>query len=128
MIRITRVVGESFDLETKTETPKALVLSNGIREFHLYVDDDTALSIIAMIQETGEASSKPALVTAFSFTPDKPGYYVAGRSPLLDQSAKSALPALASVEELPEVAQGAEGGDQGPGDEYNDVLTGAGSL
>ena len=57
MIRVIRIVGESFDIDTKQETPKMIVLSNGHREVSVPVDDEAARAIVNMLLE--ELSDKP---------------------------------------------------------------------
>lgn len=63
-IRVTRIMGESFDLETGHQLPKSIVLTNGVKEIPVFVDDDVALAVIEMM--TGESAPKkssPALET-----------------------------------------------------------------
>lgn len=128
MIRVTKVLGESFDLETKEETPKALILSNGIREFQLYIDDATAMAIIAMIQEEKERLSAPLEEEPVPVKKAKrklpPEFPPEFSKPKLEDAPVEVR--VATVEEMPEEAYESE--DREPGEEYNDFLTGAGSL
>jgi hypothetical protein len=55
MIKVVRIAGESFDLETRQGTPKSLVLSNGTRELSIPVGDKVALEVLAMM--TGPMSA-----------------------------------------------------------------------
>lgn len=52
MIKVVRISGESFDLESGKEIPKALVLSNGIREILIPVDEEIIVQVIQMTTET----------------------------------------------------------------------------
>lgn len=132
MIRVVRIAGESFDLENQEQLPKALILSNGKREFPLYVDDDTAKAVLEMMRESVlerprkvEVPSpekpvipnkpKPEPAVVHQFPPKKP--------------ASNKAPPMASVVDAPEPEE-EEFEDAGaePGEEYNDPATGAESL
>lgn len=67
-ITVSRVVGESFDLGTGEALPKAIVLTDGIVELPVYVDDEIALSVISLAHGNGELQ-EPEPVEA----PKKPG-------------------------------------------------------
>lgn len=51
MITVIRVTGESYDLETGTQIPKAIVISNGVQELSILVDDDTARKVIGLMMD-----------------------------------------------------------------------------
>jgi hypothetical protein len=127
MIQVTRITGESFDFVTKQELPKALVLSNGIRDVSLHVDDETARIIVEMLLESeaashtkgrggnGATSPKPKEVYA-------PVYQDEPEPPYVPDALEQDLgPTMELGDEEPE--DGLE-----PGEEYNDPSTGAGSL
>ncbi len=65
MIRVIRIAGESFDLESGKEMSKAIVLSNGHRELSVYVDDDI---IQGLLQMSAEAVSEAPQI------PQHPGW------------------------------------------------------
>ena len=48
MLRVVRITGESFDLESGGQLPKTVVISNGITELAIPVDDDTAMEILRL--------------------------------------------------------------------------------
>lgn len=62
-VTVSRIMGESFDLLTGDTIPKAVVLSNGADEIPIYVDDETALAILAMahsgVQQELPLEAKP---------------------------------------------------------------------
>lgn len=128
MIRVVRIAGESFDLETKKELPKSLVLSNGTRELSVYVDDDTAAEVLKMMLEgtrpDTSTSTRPALKRAPEPVPihtfEKP---TQARSPVPVCSNENGRPTPSVVAEGEE-----ENGGLEPGEEYDDPATGAGSL
>lgn len=63
MIRVVRIVGEAFDIETGQETSKAIVLSNGKDELHVPVRDDVINAILHMYwhapEQTKAAEPQP---------------------------------------------------------------------
>jgi len=137
MIRVVRVAGESYDLETGDAIPKALVLSNGVREFPIYVDDDTAMAVIAMMaeaQETRNASTVSKVAQVPIPGTGKPQPVVVPESePQVHQQVFEPErqpvtgPRMASVVDLPEEGDYEEEGAE-PGEEYNDPATGVASL
>lgn len=46
MIKVVRIAGEAFDLETGERASKALVLSNGMDEVHVPVRDDIINAVL----------------------------------------------------------------------------------
>ena len=53
MIRVKKVIGESIDLETGASTNKGIVLTNGVSEIIVEVDDATIEAILRLIAEAG---------------------------------------------------------------------------
>lgn len=49
MIFIKRITGESFDLETGSQLPKNLVLSNGTSEVSIPVTDEVAMTVVQLM-------------------------------------------------------------------------------
>lgn len=134
MIRVIRIAGESYDLETGEELPKALILSNGLREFALHVDDDTAHAVVQMMAESQEARSQKTVEKAKRVS--IPGN---GSNPVelirpahrdglegIVQGAHS--PAMATVVDAPEEEELMDDEGYEPGEEYSDPATGVGSL
>ncbi len=54
MIRVVRIAGEAFDIETGTKTSKALVLSNGENEVHVPVRDDVINAVLHLVYHSPE--------------------------------------------------------------------------
>ena len=54
MIRVVRIVGEAFDIETGQCSSKALVLSNGENEVHVPVRDDVINAILHLVDHSPE--------------------------------------------------------------------------
>lgn len=123
MIKVTRIAGESFDLETKQEMPKALILSNGKREYAIYVDDETAKAVVELMMESLPARAVPknggSSSTNTRPTPERPVIPVA--------EPELAAPEMATVGDAPETEPDDNIGME-PGEEYNDPTTGAESL
>lgn len=133
MIRVIRIAGESYDLETGEELPKALILSNGLREFALHVDDETAHAVVQMMAESQEARSQKTVEKAKKVS--VPGN---GSNPveLVRPAHRDGLeglvedvqpPAMATVVDTPEEEPMDDEGYE-PGEEYSDPATGVGSL
>ncbi len=53
MIVVKRITGESFDLETGSEVPRGLVLSNGSQELIIPASDEVIKSIVIMARLDG---------------------------------------------------------------------------
>jgi hypothetical protein len=53
MIRVKRVIGESIDLETGATTGKGIVLTNGVSEMAIEVDDAAIEGVLRLIAEVG---------------------------------------------------------------------------
>lgn len=121
MIRVVRLAGESFDLETGAQLPKALILSNGMREFSLHVDDETAMAVVQMMAELEALHRKKA----------EPGN---GAKPAPQEpELEVAQPPVAESQLWPSTVDAPEDEDfseevREPGEEYNDPATGVGSL
>jgi hypothetical protein len=122
MIKVTRIAGESFDFETRKETPKALILSNGKREFVLYVDDDVAEAVLRMMLELDVPVSAPAKSNGSSTGLAVP----APRAPV--QQGPKPTPRMAEVSHDENVDLSDDNSGFEPGEAYNDPATGAESL
>jgi hypothetical protein len=122
MIRVTRIAGESFDLENRREMPKALILTNGKREFSLYVDDETAAAVLEMMRDspTQNVSMSTKVSEPVSKKAPEPVPVHTFEKPKDFQMAEVGG-AAAEVEED-------ENSEVEPGEEYNDPATGAESL
>jgi hypothetical protein len=117
MIAVIRIAGESLDLQTGAEMPKALVLSNGISEYTLFVDDDTARAVIGMQRELEEGSEDKASVGPEPTAVEKV-------KPLSKAPAQVATMAVVDDEE----ERPQEEDELEPGEEYQDSQTGVDSL
>ncbi len=120
MIRIVRLAGESYDLETGTQLPKALILSNGVREFALHVDDDTAMAVVHMMAEGQQALDE---AVAEAKVPGNGSGEPIEEPPRLREVEP---PTMASV--VDDEAEEEDSLEREPGEEYNDPATGVGSL
>jgi len=125
MIRVVRLTGESYDLESGLELPKALVLSNGIREFSLHVDDSTAMAVVQMMAED---HNRPVEATPVGTPVETPVETLAEKAP-----GNGSPPRLQEVwegspyDDTP-VDEAPREEELEPGEEYNDPATGVGSL
>jgi hypothetical protein len=73
MIRVKKVVGESFDLETGQGTPKGLVLANNNgHTVVVEVSDEDVEAILALMADERNAGPKPASLGA-EVREDAPG-------------------------------------------------------
>jgi hypothetical protein len=54
MIRVVRIAGEAFDIETGAKSSKALVLSNGVNEVHVPVRDDIINAVLHLVYHAPE--------------------------------------------------------------------------
>jgi len=61
VIRVIRIVGESYDLESGQKLANGIILSNGVSEFMLHVDDEVIIRLLEMQKEstTGEPFVRP---------------------------------------------------------------------
>ena len=124
MIRVTKIVGESFDIDSGKETPKSVVLSNGKREVVIPVGDDVAQAIVGMLVEELEGRlprtprPTPTLDEVLS-SPD-------GQEALSKENYGPDW--QEQVSRRPVQPELAENPEDGPGDEYDDPATGVGSL
>jgi len=111
MIRVTRIAGESYDLESGRSLPKALVLSNGVRELQVFVDDEVAVQVLQLME----------LVEAAPVQAAKP-------QPKIQPKAKApAEPVMATIGDEEDNSNVELDGSE-PGEEYSDSATGAASL
>lgn len=139
MIKIVRIAGESFDLETQQEMPKALILSNGERELSLYVDDDVAKEIIEMMKETAKPAQMRQAGYAVPPGPQRLGNVEAPCRPLPTAKPQTdfepgnpdpivSVPPMATIEVGGAALEPGDNAEIEPGEEYNDPATGAASL
>jgi len=137
MIKVTRIAGESFDLENRHEMPKALILSNGKREFALYVDDETAGAVLEMMLDddtpTPSKNGPPKVAVPTSKHPVMAAAELVTPAPKKPASVpvhnfeKPKPPPMAEVGRAAEPEEDDNSGFE-PGEEYNDPATGAESL
>jgi len=132
MIRVVRIAGESYDLESGEELPKALVLSNGVREFSLHVDDMTAQAVVEMMAESQALRNQNTISkTSTVKVPSNGG--TPAQTVSSPPTPEPALQKLGSiiVDDLPEDVPADEPEDEEvyePGEEYSDPTTGVSSL
>ena len=107
MIKLVQITGESYDLETGKERPKAIVLSNGVRQLSIEVSDEAVKEIIQMQLEV--AKKEPLMERMASQPPQI--------RPLVEAAP---APVLAELAETPE--------DDDPGVDYADSSTGTASI
>lgn len=127
MIKVTRIAGESFDLETKEELPKALILFNGKREYPIYVDDETARAVVEMMMESVPARAVPKNGGSSSTNTGPLAGIPEELKKRLDSLEPKGPPPMATVGDAPEPEMDDNSGVD-PGEEYNDTATGAESL
>lgn len=143
MITITRIAGESYNLQTGEQMPKALILSNGIREYSLYVDDHTAKDILSLLLEVSQESTASSAPVGSEPSQEKRKVPSAEDPVIPSHGSRSQIYALEHATyggplEAPQPPPMAviEGDDPDteeeyglePGEEYNDPATGAASL
>jgi hypothetical protein len=126
VIKVVRIAGESYDLETGSELSKAIVLSNGAREISIHVDDNIIGEIVQMMTEAQGGTlpmgpSKPQV-------PQPTG----GNGGLEPPDVKSPSPPLVKPKvkleaELAAAEAAVSGEEFEPGEEYDDPGTGAAS-
>ena len=59
MISVIAISGETYDLQTGHETPKSLILSNGLRTITIEVNDEVIREVILMNAEIAGAQPAP---------------------------------------------------------------------
>lgn len=135
MIKVTRIAGESYDFENRRETPKALILSNGKREFALYVDDATAEAVLEMMLESDTPepkNGKPGVVVPTPEHPVMPTAKPAPRktapAPVHTFEKPAPSPPMVEIGGAAELEEEDDNSGFEPGEEYNDPATGAESL
>lgn len=128
-ITIKKILGESFDLDTKEELPKALLLSNGQAEAVVYVDDaciEQVLLLMAGVTPT-VASTAPVRASVSAESINQPVQQsVRRRSPQPRKITQSEIDEIAASEAFQKFDGALEGFD--PGEVYADPDTGASSL
>jgi hypothetical protein len=132
MIKVTRIAGESYNLETRQEMPKALILSNGKREFAVYVGDDVAEAVLEMMldSEAPARAGKPRVEEPTLERPVMPPQLAkpAPKTPPARVHTFEKPPPMAEIGDAPEPEEEDDNSGSEPGEEYNDPATGAGSL
>jgi hypothetical protein len=121
MIRVVRIAGESYDLETGATRSKELVLSNGYREVSLPVEDEAIQAVLLMMAEIrGETQLREEAPEPPS-APEGNG----GRAPhvIVELVDDILVKDEAHAAYEPEMEDEYE-----PGEEYNDPATGVESL
>lgn len=129
MIKVTRIAGESFDFETRQELPKAIILSNGKREYTLYVGDEVAKDVLELMLEVITPPPSPKKEPSPAKASSKPK--ASAKAPAKTQSkappAEEPSQFMAAVGET--FAQETDDNNsREPGEEYNDPATGVESL
>jgi hypothetical protein len=117
MIFVSRIIGESYDMNTGKEMPKAIALSNGKEEVLLYVDDNIVQALIQMAKKSERAVVVPPPVDLQvpARRPEPPEDTNVRLNPRL-------VPQVVDVPEEPPAQ------DDGPGADYDDPTTGVASL
>jgi hypothetical protein len=125
MIQVVRIQGESFNLGTGELIPKSLILSNGVRELFLPVDDSTAEEVLRMLVECAEVGEE---VPSISGTVEPGVHKPVSPSAKVDSLHIELVDTpLSEAGETPAVDD-KEDDDFEPGEEYNDPMTGIGSM
>lgn len=106
MIRVTKILGESYDLETGAETKKGLILSNGISEVAVEVSDEAVDRVITLMAEERVFLQQRTAVQAPSPEEEPPKQRRNGRR-------KAAAP--------PPTFESAAEPDADPGESYGDA-------
>lgn len=81
MITITDIIGESVNLRTGEETPRGLLISNGLSTGLIHVSDDDMQKIVEMWAETRAHQGEP-IVKHFDAPPPVP-VSAEGSAPLM---------------------------------------------
>lgn len=131
MIEVTRVVGESVDLRTGEGAGKFLVLSNGRKEIHIPVSENSAASVITLWAEdmrSGNGELAPP-------TPEEDAVSVSQLSKhaevlALNEERREVLRRTADGEEVHTTFQpeSDEEEELEVGEQYADPATGSGSI
>jgi len=113
VITVTRIIGESYDFGTGKETPKAIVLSNGLSEVAVAVDEETLAQVIALYVE---AEQQDHIHTSED-----------GRVPEVDPYHEPP-PSIQTPDDEPQVPPSFDDIEQEVGPEYNDLSSGVESI
>jgi hypothetical protein len=117
MIKISRIAGESYELETGKRFPKAIVLTNGIREVAIHVPDEI---VTQLLQMEAESSGNPQNVAP------------RGPSQIEDDDVdrrELSVPVSHTLEDqMSSDEEDFEPAEREVGEEYNDPDTGAASI
>ena len=122
MITVSKISGESFDLNTGKELPKSLVLTNGRRELLVVVDDDTIREIIEMEMESRNQLPETPEARRPGVPPHRPPIAASSN---IRMNPELSVPELAEMSEIQDEEPPEE---EGPGAVYDDPATGVPSL
>jgi hypothetical protein len=111
MIKVSRIVGESYDLETGTQIQKAIVLSNGSKEIAIHVPDEVITQILLMQSMSSEQPVVQQVTNEEVAIPEQP---------IMVQQE--------FVDRLDSTFDPQEADDLEPGEDYDDPDTGALSI
>lgn len=125
MIRVVRIAGESYDLETGATCSKEVILSNGHREIGLPVDDERVQHLLLMAAEVD-------MLTQLRTADPEPKPAPKGNGGVEHVKVTVALSddigVVDEVEAHSQVYEPEPDEEYEPGEEYNDPTTGVGSL
>jgi hypothetical protein len=127
MITVSRISGESFDLNTGRELPKSIALTNGHREVFVVVDDEIVQEIIKMEMESRNQLPETPAAGRPSVPPHRPPVSPSSNVRVNPELAY-VVPELAELPDEPSDAPEEETSETGPGVEYEDPATGVPSL
>jgi len=140
MLKVVKITEGGIDLETKTELPRAIVISNGHREVTVPANDIVIKEVVALFAENGGPKPEGAerhLAAAHKWPLGHGGAssYVDPKSPPrnIERPPPSPQPVTMGspspfIEEAEEGPQTPDDEGFEPGEEFNDGGTGASSL
>jgi hypothetical protein len=126
MLKVVKIRGESFDLETGAKEPsKALVVSNGFREVDVPVNEKDVMSILQLAAELSEVKTpNMQSVSAKEVVPEMiPRTF----EPEV-VSPPASTPVVYAVPDNDYQAPPVSSEDRELGEEYDDELTGTSSI
>jgi len=132
MLYITKIIEGGIDLMTQQELPRSLVVSNGDREIVIPVNDNVIAEVVELFAENGGPQNQniPVADAPSAQTPNTSRVAAstnrAQRPPPSPQPVNQAPNPFEEEEEGPQVVSDEE--DFEPGEVFNDIGTGAGSL
>jgi hypothetical protein len=132
MLYITKIIEGGIDLMTQQELPRSLVVSNGDREIVIPVNDNVIAEVVELFAENGGPQNQniPVADVPSAQTPNTSRAAAdanrAQRPPPSPQPVNQAPNPFEEEEEGPQMVPDEEGFE--PGEAFNDIGTGAGSL